>query len=106
MPTPEGRVKEKIKRILKTHDIWYYMPVSMGMGQHGIPDFLCCVNGMMVGVEAKAGKGKTTGLQDMQLSRMRSAGAFTFIVNEDNLDALNTWLLQAKTKVNKNGDDV
>jgi len=52
--TPEGKVKEKIKRLLKHHGAWYYLPVSMGMGQHGIPDFICCYHGNMFGIEAKA----------------------------------------------------
>lgn len=96
MSTPEGKVKEKIKKILKANDIWYYMPVSMGMGQHGIPDFLCCMAGHLIGVEAKAGKGKTTGLQEMQMSRMRAAGATTFVINEDNLGELESWIHQNK----------
>lgn len=94
--TPEGKVKEKIKNILKANNIWYYLPVSMGMGQHGIPDFLCCMQGKLLGIEAKAGKGKTTGLQEMQMHRMREAGATTFVINELNLQELETWIQQNK----------
>lgn len=92
MSTPEGKVKDRIKKILKAHNIWYYMPVSMGMGQHGIPDFLCCLNGKLFSVEAKAGTNKPTGLQEMQMSRLRDAGATTFTINEDNLGAIETWI--------------
>jgi hypothetical protein len=94
MSTPEGKVKEQIKKILKAHGIWYYMPVSMGMGQHGIPDFLCCLKGKMFGIEAKTGNKKPTGLQEMQMSRMEAAGAKTFVINETNLLELDTWLIK------------
>lgn len=94
MSTPEGKVKDKIKKLLKAHNVWYYMPVSMGMGQHGIPDFLCCISGHLVGIEAKAGTNKPTGLQEMQLARMHGAGATVFVINEDNTELLQTWLLK------------
>jgi hypothetical protein len=54
MATPEGRVKDKIKRVLKSHGFWYYMPMQNGMGVVGVPDFVCCVRGLFVGIEAKA----------------------------------------------------
>ena len=52
--TPEGKVKEEIKKVLKKTGIWYYMPVQNGMGVVGIPDFMCCADGKFIGVEAKA----------------------------------------------------
>lgn len=90
--TPEGRVKALIKKILKAHDVYYVMPVSNGMGQHGVPDFLCCVKGRFLAIEAKAGKGKTTALQDDHLRRINEAGGVQMVVNESNLDAVDTLL--------------
>jgi len=52
--TPEGRVKDQIKKLLKARDIWYYMPVQNGMGVVGIPDFICCWDGLFLAIEAKA----------------------------------------------------
>jgi hypothetical protein len=92
MATPESKVKEKIKKILKANSIWYYMPVSMGMGQHGIPDFLCCLNGRLFTIEAKAGTNKPTALQEIQMSRLREAGAHTFVINEANIGELDLWI--------------
>jgi hypothetical protein len=96
VPTPEGKVKSSIKKILKDAGAWYYLPVSNGMGQHGIPDFLCCLGGKLFAVEAKAGVNKTTGLQDIQLAKLREAGAKTFIINETNLEELQIWIQQNK----------
>lgn len=52
--TPEKRVKEAVKKILRAHDIWFYMPVQNGMGVTGIPDFVCCWWGEFIAIETKA----------------------------------------------------
>jgi hypothetical protein len=46
------------------------------------------VNGRFLAVEAKAGKGKTTALQDMHLEKIKTAGGVSMVVNELNLDQL------------------
>jgi len=40
--TPEAKVKEKIKKILKERGAWYAMPMGTGYGNSGVPDFLVC----------------------------------------------------------------
>lgn len=86
--TPESKVKAKIKAILKAHNIYYAMPIGTGYGNSGVPDFLCCVNGMFVAIEAKAGKGKTTALQEKNLQAINTAGGYTLIINETNYEHL------------------
>ena len=49
--------------ILAEYDAYYAMPIGTGYGNSGVPDFLCCVNGRFVAVEAKALRGKATALQ-------------------------------------------
>ena len=90
--TPEGKVKESIKKILDDPRIWYFMPVQMGYGTKGIPDFIGCYEGEAFAIEAKAGKGKVTLLQQMMLDKMYQAGFQTFIINETNLKELETWI--------------
>ena len=82
--TPEAKVKAKIKAILKAHGIYYAMPIGTGYGNSGVPDFLCCVNGKFVAIEAKAGKGQATALQLKNLQAINSAGGYTCIIREDN----------------------
>lgn len=41
--TPEGKVKKKVKDLLKANGYWHYMPVQNGMGVVGIPDIIACV---------------------------------------------------------------
>jgi hypothetical protein len=58
--TPEGRLKQQVKKVLDKHGVWYYMPVQNGMGVTGIPDFVCCDEGRFLGIETKAaGKNPT-----------------------------------------------
>jgi len=86
--TKESLVKAKIKHILEELPCYFFMPPANGYGRAGIPDFVGCLNGMFFSIEAKAGKGKTTALQDRELERIRQAGGLALIVNEENLDGL------------------
>ena len=52
--TPEGRIKEQCKTLLKKYGIWYYMPVQNGMGVVGIPDIIACWKGRFLAIETKA----------------------------------------------------
>jgi len=95
--TLEGKVKEQIKEHLATHCIsWQYWPVSMGMGTHGIPDCVACVEGRLVGIEVKAPglRGRknrgASGLQMMQLRKIRDAWGYAAII--DSLQELKEFL--------------
>lgn len=92
--TPEGRVKDKVKKILKARGIWFYMPVQNGMGVVGIPDLICCWEGAMLAIETKApGKiNQTTVNQQKRLAEIARAGGHAIVVDdpqqvEDYLDA-------------------
>jgi len=84
--TPESKVKAKIKAILKAHNVYYVMPIGTGYGNSGVPDFLCCVNGKFLGIEAKAGKGKTTALQEKNLRQIQESGGLVMVVDEDSIE--------------------
>ena len=90
--TPEAKVKAKIKAILKAHNVYYAMPIGTGYGSSGVPDFLCCVNGNFVAIEAKAGKGKTTALQEKNLKAINESGGIAVVINENNVDKLDNWI--------------
>ena len=88
--TPEGKVKDAIKKFLKERGAWYFMPVSNGMGQVGIPDIIICYKGVFVAIEAKApGKKKNvTSNQERVIEAIRNADGFAWVV--DNPDDLKT----------------
>ena len=89
--TPEGKVKAKVKKILTDKNIWFCMPVPAGFSRRGIPDIICCVNGRFLSIETKAGKGKTTALQEHEMSKIRDSKGHTLIISEDNIsEVINT----------------
>ena len=51
--TPEGKVKEKVKKVLKEQGIYYVMPATGGYGSSGAPDILVCHKGKFYGLECK-----------------------------------------------------
>lgn len=86
--TPEKKVKLAVKKILDSLGIYHFSPFMAGMGRAGVPDIIACYNGRFLGIECKAGKGKTTALQDRELAAIDAAGGLTFVARETNLDEL------------------
>jgi hypothetical protein len=91
--TPEKKVKNAVRKMLDRHGVYHFMPPGMGLGRSGIPDIIGCKNGKFIAIECKAGKGKTTALQDRELVAICNAGGFTFVVNETCIDELEERLL-------------
>ena len=93
--TPEKKVKNRIKKVLEELGCYYVMPIGSGYGAlTGCPDFLICLQGHFMGIEAKAGKNKPTALQLRHLEKIQAAGGLALIVNEENVDDLKTLLLK------------
>jgi hypothetical protein len=86
--TPEAKVKAKVKAILKSHGAYHFSPMTGGYGASGVPDIVCCYRGYFIGVECKAGKGKTTALQEANLAAIREQGGIAIVVRETDLDKL------------------
>lgn len=82
--TPEGVVKDACKKYLKSIGAWFFMPVSNGMGQVGIPDIICCYKGIFLAVETKApGKrANTTPNQDRVIEAIRGADGWAIVVDD------------------------
>jgi Holliday junction resolvase len=71
------------------------MPAANGFGRAGIPDIICCVRGFFLAIELKAGKGKTTALQDREIMAINIHGGKAMVVNENNIDEVKeviTWI--------------
>jgi len=84
--TPETKVKRAVNKLLSEAGVYSFMPPANGYGRAGIPDIICCIDGQFVGIECKAGKGKTTILQDREISAINNAGGIAFVINETNIE--------------------
>ena len=84
--TPEGKVKDKIKKLLDKYGVYYFMPVQMGYGPAGL-DFHCAVQARNICiaffVEAKKLEGDTTERQDKLTKELRAKKAKVFVVDDD-----------------------
>lgn len=90
--TPEGVVKDQVKKLLKQYGAYWHCPVLNGMGAPSL-DFVCCHNGWYFAIETKAPKQKPTPRQLVTMQEMRAAGGFVFVVScDEELDVLEVYL--------------
>ena len=86
--TPEKKVKDAVVKILKAYGAYYFYAATGGFGSSGVPDIVVCYRGTFIGIECKAGKGKTTALQDKNLAAIAAQVGIALVINEHNLDHL------------------
>ncbi len=79
--TPEGKVKDDIKAWLIARGVWFFMPVPTGRGVIGIPDFICCWNGLFIAIEAKSARGRPTPAQLGNIEDITRAGGIALVVH-------------------------
>ena len=97
--TPEAKVKAGVRKLLDTLGIYHFMPPANGFGRAGIPDIIACMDGHFVAIECKAGKGKTTALQDRELNAILNHGGTVFIAREHNLLDLKLLLTEKQNEL-------
>jgi Holliday junction resolvase len=83
--TPEKKVKDNVKKILKDSGAYFFSPVTGGYGSSGVPDIVCCYKGKFIGIETKAGSGKPTALQEKNLMEIAEKGGVAILVNENGI---------------------
>ena len=99
--TPEAKVKLRLRKHLTELGIYHFMPPANGFGRAGIPDIIGCFNGQFVAFECKAGKGKTTLLQQREIAAIQGAKGWAFVINEDNVDSVEELLRMERTRCDK-----
>jgi Holliday junction resolvase len=90
--TPESKVKTFVRKALADEGVWYFSPAANGYGRSGIPDIIACVNGCFLAIECKAGKGRTTALQERELKLIREVGKGHALVVSDDPESQRTLL--------------
>lgn len=100
--TPEGKVKDKVKKVLKRHGCYQHWPVLNGMGAPTL-DCVGCINGRFFAIETKAGNKQPTPRQLLTIRDMQLAGGMTFVVNEaTGVDELEAWIKEVKGNNHEN----
>jgi hypothetical protein len=90
--TPEGKVKAKIKKLLKQYPLWDYWPVPSGFGRRTV-DALGLYCGHFFAIEAKRPGKDPTALQARELEDIAAKGGTTFVIDDDEgVQALAEWL--------------
>lgn len=84
MSTPEGKVKDMVRRRMSAAfpRCYRFMPVQSGMGATTL-DFLYCVEGLFISIETKAGTKKPTPRQDYVADQITAAGGLSFVVRDE-----------------------
>lgn len=90
--TNEADVKRRVKKLLDQHKWFWWMPPANGFGRTGISDFNALRDGVFIAVETKFGKNKPTPMQIGFLESVQSESGLSFVVNEQNIGAFETWL--------------
>jgi len=94
--TPEGKVKRKIKELLKAlgPDVYYFMPAMGSFGKSGVPDIVACIRGTFVAIEVKADKRKNppTALQEKNLEEIRTAMGHALVIDANDMDYLKDYV--------------
>lgn len=95
MATPEAKVKSKVKALLATYKVYYFMPATHGYGSSGVPDIVACMYGKFIGIETKANGGAPTTLQMKNLVSIVDNGGISLIIDETGIGLfqlmLQTW---------------
>ena len=91
-PLKESWVKNEIKKVLKGYgsDISYCMPIGGAYGKSGVSDFVCCIFGRFVAIEAKYDRVKNppTELQSLYMRQVVMAGGIAIVIDANNVLSL------------------
>lgn len=87
--TPEGKVKEAVKKLLEASHVYFFSPATAGYGTSGAFDIVACVKGRFVGIECKADASKKpTALQQRHAAEVTSSGGIALLIHGANIDVL------------------
>lgn len=92
----EKKTKQWLKGQLDKHKIMHVMPAGTIYGKAGVADFLCCVNGTFVAIEAKSFNGKQTPLQLLFEKTVIKNKGYYFLINETNKTEVLKKILEIK----------
>lgn len=102
--TPEGKVKAKVRKLLKRYPVYSNWPVPCGYGTPML-DCIGALAGRCFAIETKA-PGKTpTPRQEQTIAEMQAAGIEVFVIDgDDGITKLEEWLNATRVRFSKAQD--
>ncbi len=81
MATPEGRLERRIQKRLAELKVFTFKIHGSALMASGLPDLICCVDGMFLGIEVKLPQTKTnvSPKQVYQHGKIRDAGGVAVV---------------------------
>lgn len=75
----ESKIQKDILAYLRKNKI-FHIRFQAQSNINGIPDIICCYNGLFIGLELKQEKGRATELQKRKLDAINNAGGIGRII--------------------------
>ena len=82
----EKSFENRVKRYLKSKDIYYFKYFGNAYSTPGILDLTLCVKGKFIGVEIKAEKGKVSTLQEYNINRIKDSSGIAIVLRPSGFD--------------------
>ena len=95
----EKNFENKVKKYLSSINAYYFKVWGGGFQQSGIPDVICCKNGIFIGIELKSSTGKPTELQKHNIKQINKSGGIGIILFPEVFEEFKT-LMEEVTKCN------
>ena len=95
----EKNLENRVKAFLKDEGVWYVKYWGGGgFTRAGVPDLLICCNGVFLGVELKASRGKPSDLQMVELHRIRDSGGLAVLLSPERENIFRNLIHAIKTE--------
>ena len=82
----EKQFENKVKRYLKSKNIYNFKYFGNAYSTPGILDLTLCIKGKFIGVELKAEKGKVSPLQEYNIKRIEESGGIAIVLRPSGFD--------------------
>lgn len=92
MGKAETKFTQDIEAFLASKGCWYVKFHGNMYTRDGVPDLLCCINGLFVGIEVKAPNGTKRALQRYEISEIRKADGLAFFLYPKDFDDFKRWV--------------
>ena len=83
MKKSEKSFEIEVKKYLSSINAYYFKVWGGGFQRAGIPDVICCKNGIFIAIELKSQTGKPTELQKYNIKEINKAGGLGIILYPD-----------------------